>query len=64
MNWENQASDKCFLIKTNPWVGWSRYISVRALSLSCSVARGNQCGGGEGLTSSPICRVKETLEQR
>ena len=34
---------------------------MRALSLNCSVARGNQCSGGEGLTSSPICSITETL---
>ena len=34
---------------------------MRALSLNCSVARGNQCGGGEGFTSSPICRVTKIL---
>ena len=36
---------------------------MRALSLNCSVARGNQCGGGEGFTSSPICRVPQILVQ-
>ena len=36
---------------------------MRALSLNCSVARGNQCGGGEGFTSSPICRVTKILVQ-
>ena len=37
---------------------------MRALSLNCSVARGNQCGGGEGLTSSPICSITKILFQR